>query len=72
MPPRFDRARLATNVRGITLVLHNTNIQCPKAQPTVKRQINGTTIAQFKLSLSDENWLDTFSEEDMDSSFNNF
>jgi len=54
------------------LVLHNTNIQCPKAQPTIKRQINGTTIAQFKLSLSDENWLDTFSEEDMDSSFNNF
>jgi len=41
-------------------------------QPTIKKQINETTIAQFKLHLSDENWLDTFSEKDMDSSFNNF
>ena len=29
------------------LVLHNINIRYQKAQPTVKRQINEITIAQF-------------------------
>jgi hypothetical protein len=38
----------------------------------VTRQINETTIAQFKLHLSDENWPNTFNEEDMETSFNNF
>jgi ribosomal protein S4 len=54
------------------LVLRNINIRCQKIQPTVTRQINETTIAQFKLHLSEENWSNTFNEEDMESSFNNF
>ena len=48
------------------LVLHNINIWYQKFQPTVKRQINEITVAQFKLNLSYENWLDTFNEEDVD------
>ena len=54
------------------LVLHNIIIQYEEAQPTVKRQINEITIAQFKLNLSYEDWLNTFNEEDVDSSFNKF
>jgi len=36
------------------------------------RQINETAIAEFKLHLSEENWPNTFNEEDLDQSFNNF
>jgi hypothetical protein len=48
------------------------HIQLQKAQPTAKRQINEITIAEFKQNLSEENWLNTFNEEDIDLSFNKF
>ena len=54
------------------LVLRNINIRNQKVQPAVIRQINETTITQFKLHLSEENWSSTFNEEDMEPSFNNF
>jgi hypothetical protein len=53
------------------LTLHNIKID-KKTQPTVKRLINNTTIAQFKLNLSYESWIDTFTEEDVDSNLKNF
>jgi len=56
----------------LVLVLRNINIRSQKTQPTTIRQINETNIAQFKLHLSEENWPNTFSEEDMELSFNNF
>ena len=37
------------------LVLRNINIRHQKIQPTATRQINETTIAQFKLHLREEN-----------------
>jgi hypothetical protein len=43
-----------------------------KTQFTVKRLINNTTIAQFKLNLSYECWSDTFTEDDVDSKFKIF
>jgi len=54
------------------LVLHNIKITNRKTQFSVKRPINNTTIAQFKLNLSYENWSDTFTEEDVNISFKNF
>ena len=54
------------------LVLHNIKIINKKPQFTVKRLINNTTIAQFKLNLSYENWSDTFTEEDVDTNFKHF
>lgn len=54
------------------LVLRNINIQYQKVQHTVKRQINEITMAQFKLNLIYENWLDTINEEDVDWSFDKF
>ena len=51
------------------LVLHNMKIINRKTQFTVKRPINNTTISQFKLNLSYENWSDTFTEEDVNISF---
>jgi len=42
------------------LVLRNINICNQKDQPAVIRQINETTITQFKLHLSEENWSSTF------------
>jgi hypothetical protein len=54
------------------LTLHNIKIIDKKTQPTVKRLINNTTIAQFKLNLSYESWIDTFTEEDVDLNFKKF
>jgi len=51
------------------LVLRNINIRNQKVQPAVIIQLNETTITQFKLHLSEENWSSTFNEEP---SFNNF
>jgi len=56
----------------LVLVLRNINTRSQKTQPTTIRQINETNIAQFKLHLNEENWPNTFSEEDMELSFNNF
>ena len=53
------------------LILRNININ-QKIQPTATKQINETTIAQFILHLSEENWSNTFNEEDMELCFNNF
>ena len=36
------------------------------------RQINDSTIAQFKLNLSYENWTKTFTEDNTDTNFKNF
>jgi hypothetical protein len=54
------------------LILRNINIKCEKIQPIITRQINETTLTEFKLHLSDENWPNTFNEEDREGSFNNF
>ena len=54
------------------LVLHNIKIIKQKTQFIVNRLINNTTIAQFKVNLSYENWSDTFTEEDVDTNFKIF
>jgi exonuclease III len=54
------------------LILQNINIRCQKIQPIITRQINETTIAQFKLQLSEETWSTTFNEQDIELSFNTF
>lgn len=54
------------------MTLRNNKIRLQKPQPKAIRQINETTLAQFKLHLSEENWSNTFEEEDMEISFNNF
>ena len=50
------------------LVLHNVLIINQKTQFMVNRLINDTTIAQFKLNLSYENWSDIY----VDTNFRNF
>ena len=54
------------------ITLRNNKIHLQKPQPKAIGQINETTLAQFKLYLSEENWSNTFEEEDIEKSFNNF
>jgi hypothetical protein len=54
------------------LQLHDVNIPTQQMRPSNKRVINEATIAQFKLNLSYESWLNVFEIEELDSSFNNF
>ena len=54
------------------LVLHNLKIINQETPFASKRLINSDTIAQFKVNLSYESWSDTFTEEDVDTSFKNF
>ena len=54
------------------LILHNLKIQNPKHQYSMRRLIDETTTAQFKINLSYESWSDIFNESDVDTIFNSF
>jgi hypothetical protein len=54
------------------LVLHDVTVKIQIPHSTIIRQINDTTIAQFKINLSYENWTDTFTEDNIDINFKNF
>jgi len=54
------------------LVLHDVLINNQFPHSTIIRLINDSTIAQFKLKLSYENWTETFTEDNIDINFKNF
>jgi hypothetical protein len=54
------------------LVLNNLKVHNSKSCRYNKRQINKTSIENFKLSLSYETWEEIFIEEDADKIFNGF
>ena len=53
------------------LVLHDVVINNQIPQSTTIRLINESTIAQFKLNLSYENWTETFTEDNIHIKFKN-
>jgi len=54
------------------LVLHDVVINNQIPHSTTLRLINESTIAQFQLNLSYENWTETFTEDNIDINFKNF
>ena len=54
------------------LTLHNIKNHNTKAHYYTKRLINEFTISEFKFNLSHESWEETFTNENVDSIFNNF
>jgi hypothetical protein len=54
------------------LALHDTVINNQIPHFTIIRQINDSTIAQFNLNLSYENWTETFTEDSIDTNFKTF
>ena len=54
------------------LVLYGVITNNHKPHSVKIRQINTNTAAQFKLNLSYENWMETFTEDNIDINFKNF
>jgi hypothetical protein len=54
------------------IVIENTIVIKSSNNITIKRDINGQSILEFKLLLSYENWEDIFMEDDANISFNKF
>jgi exonuclease III len=54
------------------LIFHNIQIQLPKVHCYLQRQINESSIIEFKFHLSNESWEDIFNDDSVDVMFNKF